>query len=114
MHPGDHANYDIFVQSESVNRKLVKGTGLLYWEEVGVPFTQEELERFLAPTPLPVKPVVVQLPAVPVSNKPTKSPIPVVKQVPAGPTLDGKAVVLFKHRDSARAYNRSRHVKGAC
>ena len=29
-----------------------------------------------------------------------------------GPTLDGKPIVLFKHRDSARSYNRSRHVKG--
>jgi hypothetical protein len=112
LHPGDHANYDIFVQSESVNRKLVKGTGLLYWEEVGVPFTTEELERFLAPTPFPAKPVVVQLPTVPVSTKPTKSPIPVTKQVPLGPTVDGKPAQLFKHRDAARAFNRSRGIKG--
>lgn len=28
--PGNHANYDIFVQSRSVNRKLVRGTRLLY------------------------------------------------------------------------------------
>jgi len=30
--PGDHGNYDIFVQSTSVNRKLVPGTELLYWD----------------------------------------------------------------------------------
>lgn len=30
VRPGDHANWDIFVQSTSVNRKLVPGTRLLY------------------------------------------------------------------------------------
>lgn len=30
--PGDHGNFDIFVQSTSVNRKLVAGTDVLYWE----------------------------------------------------------------------------------
>lgn len=29
--PGDHANYNIFVQSTSVNRKLVAGTSVVYW-----------------------------------------------------------------------------------
>lgn len=29
--PGDHGDYDIFVQSTSVNRKLVANTELLYW-----------------------------------------------------------------------------------
>lgn len=32
LSPGDHGNYDIFVQSASVNRKLVPGTQVLYWE----------------------------------------------------------------------------------
>ncbi len=31
LKPGDHGQYDIFVQSTSVNRKLVKGTRLVYW-----------------------------------------------------------------------------------
>lgn len=30
VRPGDHANWDVFVQSTSVNRKLVPGTKLLY------------------------------------------------------------------------------------
>lgn len=30
--PGDHGQYDIFVQSTSINRKLVGGTQVLYWE----------------------------------------------------------------------------------
>ncbi len=33
--PGNHANYEIYVQSTSVNRKLTKGMGLMIW--VGVP-----------------------------------------------------------------------------
>jgi hypothetical protein len=33
--PGQHGQYEIFVQSTSVNRKLVKGTNLMIW--VGVP-----------------------------------------------------------------------------
>jgi hypothetical protein len=32
--PGDHGNFDIFIQSTSVNRKLTPGTELLYWESI--------------------------------------------------------------------------------
>lgn len=31
LQPGDHGNYEIFIQSRSVNRKLVPGSKLLYW-----------------------------------------------------------------------------------
>lgn len=31
--PGNHGNFDIFVQSTSVNRKLFQGTSLIYWEK---------------------------------------------------------------------------------
>jgi len=34
--PGNHGNYDIFIQSTSVNRKLVEGTSLLYWPNTSV------------------------------------------------------------------------------
>lgn len=79
LHPGDHKNFDLFIQSESVNRKLVADTGVVYWKEIGVPFTEADL-AYLQPKPIvaanaPVMPV--QLPAVPVSSTPTKSPIPV-------------------------------------
>jgi hypothetical protein len=79
LHPGDHKNFDLFIQSESINRKLVGGTGVIYWKEIGVPFTQDELDKFTGKTTtaVAVKPAVVELPAVPVSNAPTKSPIPV-------------------------------------
>lgn len=30
--PGNHGNYDIYVQSTSVNRKLMPGTNVLYWD----------------------------------------------------------------------------------
>ena len=36
--PGNHGNYDIFIQSTSVNRKLIPGTQVMYWPRVGVPF----------------------------------------------------------------------------
>lgn len=107
LHPGDHKNYDIFIQSESVNRKLVKGTGVIYWEEKGVPFTEEELLKFLAPAAMivPPKPAVVQLPAVPVSFRPTPSPIPVtpIAKPIQGPTLNGRAIRILPKRDDARA-----------
>lgn len=78
LHPGDHKNFDLFIQSESVNRKLVGGTGVVYWKEIGVEFTEADLAYLQPkqPAAAPV-PTVVQLPAVPVSNAPTKSPIPV-------------------------------------
>ena len=31
--PGDHSHYKIFIQSTSVNRKLKKGTTVLYWRK---------------------------------------------------------------------------------
>jgi hypothetical protein len=31
LKPGDHGHFDVFVQSTSVNRKLVGGTKLVYW-----------------------------------------------------------------------------------
>lgn len=110
LHPGDHKNYDIFIQSESVNRKLVKGTGVVYWEEMGVPFTEEELLKFIGKpldsfTIVPQKPAVVQLPAVPVSFRPTPSPIPVtpIAKPAQGPTLNGRPIKILTKRDDARA-----------
>lgn len=32
--PGDHGQFDLYIQSTSVNRKLKAGTELLYWENV--------------------------------------------------------------------------------
>jgi hypothetical protein len=32
IHPGDHGDFEIYVQSTSVNRKLKKNTNVLYWK----------------------------------------------------------------------------------
>lgn len=80
LHPGDHKAFDLFIQSESVNRKLVASTGVIYWKEIGVPFTASDLSYLATNGVAPAKPAVVQLPAVPVKTSPTKSPIPVTPQ----------------------------------
>jgi len=36
--PGEHGQYDIFIQSTSVNRKLLQGTKVMYWDAVGVSY----------------------------------------------------------------------------
>jgi hypothetical protein len=36
VRPGDHGNFDVFIQSTSVNRKLCAGTQLMYWPNVPV------------------------------------------------------------------------------
>lgn len=100
LHPGDHKGFDLFIQSESINRKLVGGTGVAYWKDIGVPYSEAELKQFqewadiaAGKVAAPVKPAVVQLPAVPVSNAPTKSPIPVTPRV---------QTIFFMTREEAR------------
>lgn len=99
LHPGDHGNYDIFIQSESVNRKLVAGTGVLYWAKIGKQFTDADLAYLNRPAVV-AKPAVVVLPAVTPTNKPTPSPIPVT---PKGPMVNGRAVTYYTTRSIARA-----------
>ncbi|MGZ8924463.1 MAG: hypothetical protein ACXW2E_01135 [Nitrososphaeraceae archaeon] len=38
--PGDHADYTVFVQSTSVNRKLPEGTEVMYWPNIGVKYSE--------------------------------------------------------------------------
>jgi hypothetical protein len=107
LHPGDHGNYDIFIQSESVNRKLVGGTGVVYWAEIGVPFTEADLAYLKPKDPAAAKPAgPVALPKVVPTNKPTKSPIPKQSKAPV-PSVNGGAVKFFQTRDGARNYARS-------
>lgn len=40
VRPGNHANYDIFIQSTSMNRKLPRGTKVIYYPKVGVPLKE--------------------------------------------------------------------------
>ena len=107
LHPGDHGNYDIFIQSESVNRRLVGGTGIVYWAENGVPFTEADLAYLKPKDPAAAKRTgPVELPKVTPTNKPTKSPIP-KKPKAVGPSVNGGAVKFFQSRDDARYYARA-------
>lgn len=38
--PGDHGQWDIYIQSTSVNRKLPAGTSVLYFANIGKPYTE--------------------------------------------------------------------------
>ena len=110
LHPGDHGNYDIFIQSESVNRKLVGGTGIVYWAEKGVPFTEADLAYLKPKDPAAAKPAgPVQLPKVATTNKPTKSPIPKKEKAPV-PSVNGSAVKFFQWREDARLYARGHRL----
>lgn len=111
LHPGDHGNYDIFIQSFSTNRKLVAGTGVLYWKRIGTTFTQEELDRYKPKDPVVAEPVakpVVVLPKVEPTNKPTPSPIPKKKK---HPMVSGKPVEFFPSREAARQAARGRSTR---
>ncbi len=95
LHPGDHGNFDIFIQSKSINRHLVAGTGVAYWAEIGTQFSQADIDLVTQPAlPKTVKAGPVVLPQVTPTNKPTKSPLV--------PTPQPK-LVFFKSRSEARA-----------
>lgn len=98
LHPGDHGKFDIFLQSKSINRHLVTGTGVAYWAKIGTQFTQEEIDLYTKPAvPKTSAPAPVQLPQVTPTNKPTKSPL-----VPTPrPTIQ-----YFATRDEARDWSR--------
>lgn len=38
LYPGQNSNFDCFIQSTSVNRKLKSGTSLIYWEEAALAY----------------------------------------------------------------------------
>jgi len=70
LHPGDHGEFDIFIQSTSVNRKLVAGTQVMYWPHVGKAFTE-------GPSYQPASAVAAQAAAV-VTPQNNAQPLPVV------------------------------------
>lgn len=43
--PGDHGDYDIYIQSTSVNRKLPVGSTVLYWPNVGSKYQEGKSAR---------------------------------------------------------------------
>ena len=98
----DAASAEMLDTVVSVNRKLVGGTGVIYWKEVGVPFTEADL-AYLQPKAAPAAPAVppvLTLPQVPVSNRPTKSPIPVTPQFQ-----------FFETREDARRFAGANGIK---
>lgn len=72
IHPNHGGGgYDIFIQSESVNRKLVKGTGILYMPSIGRKMTQADIDKYVSQA----KPSVPVLPDAPATGRPTPSPV---------------------------------------
>lgn len=43
--PGNHANFDVFIQSTSVNRLIPRGTDVAYWAAAGEPYTEGKSAR---------------------------------------------------------------------
>lgn len=105
LHPGDHGNYDIFIQSDSLNRKLVAGTGLAYWPAKGTEVTQADRDMY-KPKDTTAKPIVapvVELPKVTPTCKPTPNPIPKTKKEIR---VNGKPATFHPSREAARTYAR--------
>lgn len=59
--PGDHGQYDIYIQSTSVNRVLPPGTQLLYWPKYNEPIVPTSVK-------LATKPAPVRQPSLPTSS----------------------------------------------
>lgn len=103
LHPGDHKDFDIFIQSESVNRHLVAGTGVLYWP-AGANGVDQSLQTYEVQKNANG---AVVLPAVQPTNKPTPNPLKTTKAKVTtgsltGPTINGVPVRFFPTRDAAR------------
>jgi len=76
LNPGDHGAYDIFIQSKSLNRHLVAGSGLAYWADIGTQFSQADIDLVSQPVlPKTAAPGPVVLPQIKPTTKPTKSPL---------------------------------------
>jgi hypothetical protein len=109
LHPGDHGQYEIYIQSESWNRKLVEGSLVLYWAEQGRPMTQADFDKYAGQANVAAAPAVLQgLPVAP-TNKPTPSPIPVAKKVIDLSYVNGKKVFgVYDTREQARVAGQTR------
>lgn len=101
IHPNHGGGgYDIFIQSESVNRKLVKGTGVLYMPSIGRKMTQADLERYASQKP--VAPVVTALPDAPATGKPTIAKKPTQVAVAKAPAPQVAVGLFYPTREIAR------------
>jgi hypothetical protein len=88
--PGDHGEWDVFVQSTSVNRKLMGGTLLMYWPNVGKAFTE-------GPSYQPSTSAAVQQQAQVIhATQVTAAPAPTPAAVPGAKT---SKIVLVRKKD---------------
>lgn len=76
--PGDHGDYDIYIQSTSINRVLPPGTQLLYWPDhettpVHIP-TAPVAKAVPTPTPVKKTPAPKKAAPAPVASKPAVQP----------------------------------------
>lgn len=110
VHPNHGGGkYDVFIQSSSLNRKLVGNHGVIYRPSKGRPVTQADIDKYLGPkakAAAPAAPPVVQLPSAPATGRPTPSPAAAPKKAVTGPTIQGRPVKFFDKRDDAREYAR--------
>lgn len=109
--PGADSNYDIFVQSTSINRKLVAGTTVMYWPKVGTGFSAADFPwlqnvqananpALHAAAAQAIKATAGIAPATPVAAKPAAKKAS-KKKVAAAPAV--ASVVFYPNRAAARA-----------
>jgi hypothetical protein len=97
LHPGDHGEWDIFIQSHSTNRQLVAGTGVLYIPAYGErPVTEADVQKYAKKPQATSQGAPVKLADVPPTSRPTPSPVKAAT-TPAAP-----AKVWAKTRQDAR------------
>jgi hypothetical protein len=70
--PGDNGDWDVFVQSTSVNRKLMGGTLVMYWPNVGKAFTEGPSYQPSTAAAVQQQVQAVQASQVPAAPAPTK------------------------------------------
>ena len=112
VNPGQYSQFDIFIQSTSINRKLVAGTNLLYWPKVGEGFKAADFpwltngQATNDPTLLAKAAQAIQ------QSNPT--PVKTVKKAPtkAGATTVVAVKVFFDNREAARKSGKVVHDAG--
>lgn len=104
LSPGRHGNYEIFIQSTSVNRKLDANTDLIYWADYNAPAKPASQVAAAAP----VNPVIVDSMSMLKSNNKLAFAVnPVIQQARGIPSPAAKTVIKKPvAKKSARVRNR--------
>lgn len=121
LHPGDHGGFDIFIQSKSINRKLVSGTTVMYWPKVGEGFSAADFP-WLTNGQAAQDPTLAQKAAQAIqataSIAPVTAPVPVKTKKTVSPAtntgkVNGKWVKFFESRSEARKTGEKVYDAGA-